>query len=140
MKLVVISYDPEKGSDVAVLDNELNKVVKLKALSVLENEWDPELGEFNVLRDELELEYPLPLSKEQYEILKNFKMRKEGKVVKVKLPYYVIVYPKYDYEGSPYVVHLISPYLEDAVKDLEDLVKQISTGIGQRPEEETSIE
>ncbi|ALU12111.1 hypothetical protein EYM_00445 [Ignicoccus islandicus DSM 13165] len=135
MKLVVISHDPDSGTNVVVLDNELNKVVKLKALTVLENEWNPDLGEFSVLRDNLELEYQLPLKKEQYEVLKNFNMRKEGKTVKVSIPYYVIMYPKYGYEGSPYVIYLISPYLEDAIEDLKALAQQASTGVAQEPQE-----
>ncbi|UXD22216.1 hypothetical protein IPA_02660 [Ignicoccus pacificus DSM 13166] len=135
MRLIMIRYDPEEGAQRFVIDNELEKVVREKAAHVIKEEWNPESGEFSVMMDYFEYEYPLPLKKEQYELFKNFNMRKEGKVVVVRVPYFVIMFPKYPYEGAPVVVYLITPFFEDRVDELMEFAKQVSSGINEMPEE-----
>jgi len=131
----MIKYDPDEGIQRFVIENELEKVVKEKTAFAAREEWNPESGEFSVIRDFFEYEYPLPLKKDQYELFKNFDMRKEGKIVVVKVPYYVITFPKYPYEGAPQVVYLITPLFEDRVEELMEFAKQISSEINEAPEE-----
>jgi Uncharacterized protein conserved in archaea len=61
LKVLVIRAERGKVVKDEVVEGELKDVVKSKALEAL-NEWSPETSDFIVLKDERELELPLPLS------------------------------------------------------------------------------
>ncbi len=126
--LALIKHDPEEGTKTVKVKGDLNNIVKQKVISVVRDEWDPEKKELMVFGDVMELEFNLPLTPEQYDVLSNFNMRKEGKVAVVELPYYVITYPKYSYPGAPQVVYMIVPYVdEEHLKEFEQMVRQMAT-------------
>ena len=135
MRLVLIKYDPDDGTSVVVIKGDMGEVVKQKAMAALRDEWKPESKEFMIMGDFTEVEYELPLTPEQYERLSKFEMRKEGKVAVVRLPYYVVTFPKYSYPTSPHVVYLIAPYLDDEkVTELKEMAKQVSEEVSKPPE------
>ncbi len=135
MKLVLVKYDPDEGAVAHVLKGDMGEIVRQKAIAALKDEWKPDTKDFMIMGDYVEFEYPLPLTPEQYDTLSKFEMRKEGKVAVVKVPYYVITFPKYAYPGAPQIVYLIAPYLDnEKVEELKVLAKQVSEEASRPPE------
>ncbi|ABU82220.1 Uncharacterized protein-like protein [Ignicoccus hospitalis KIN4/I] len=135
MRLVLVKYDPETGANAVVIKGDMNEVVRQKAIAALKDEWKPESKDFMIMGDFVEFEYELPLTPEQYEALSKYDMRKEGKVAVVKVPYFVITFPKYAYQGSPYVVYLVAPYLdEEKLEELKEMAEQVSEEASKPPE------
>lgn len=135
MKLVLVKYDPDGETSAVIIKGDMKEIVRQKAIAALKDEWKPESKDFMIMGDYVEFEYPLPLKPEQYDVLSKYEMRKEGKVAVVRVPYYVITFPKYAYTGAPQVVYLIAPYLDDEkVEELKVLAKQVSEEASRPPE------
>ncbi|NPA84873.1 MAG: DUF2286 domain-containing protein [Crenarchaeota archaeon] len=135
MKLVLVKYDPEGGADAVIIKGDMKEVVRQKAIAALKEEWKPDSKDFLIMGDYVEFEYPLPLKPDQYDMLSKYEMRKEGKKAVVRVPYYVITFPKYAYPNAPQVVYLVAPFLdEEKVEELKVLAKQVSEEASMPPE------
>ena len=128
MDLVLIRYDPDEGVKLFRVRGDMENIVKQKLLSVVRDEWEPDRKELMVFGDVIEMEFDLPLTPQMYDVLSKFNMRKEGKVAVAQIPYYVITFPKYSYPGSPQVVYMIVPYIdEERLEEFKQMVLQIAS-------------
>ncbi|MFP3239433.1 MAG: DUF2286 domain-containing protein [Caldivirga sp.] len=75
-----------------VINGKVNDVVRRVAAELL-REWDPERGDFMVLRDDRVIQVKLPLpSPELYDRLKNYNIRRSGDSAEATIPVYEIIY------------------------------------------------
>lgn len=75
-----------------VVEGDLATVVKGTASSLI-REWDPERGDFMVLKDDRTISIKLPLPSPQlYDTLKRFNLRRVGNEAEATIPVYEIIY------------------------------------------------
>lgn len=56
------------------------------------NEWNPEISDFAIVKDELTYRFKLPLNPKKYEVYSKFNLTKEGNEGSITLPTYIISY------------------------------------------------
>jgi Uncharacterized protein conserved in archaea len=131
LKVLVIRAERGKVVRDEVVEGELKDVVKGKALEAL-NEWSPETSDFIVLKDERELELPLPLKPELVDALRSIGSlsRTKDKAI-VRFPIYTISFENKMVSEDKYVeykVYLLAPYInEDLKTELEAEAQDITT-------------
>jgi hypothetical protein len=146
--LKVLTIRAERGKIIKseVVDGDLKDLVKRKAQEAM-NEWDPETSDFIVLKDNRELELPLPLKPELVDLFRSI-----GNISRTKdkaigsFPVYTISFENRMLGEDKYVeykIYLLAPYINDDVKtELEAEAQDITTekegpeGIEEEGEEE----
>ncbi|MDP8003355.1 MAG: DUF2286 domain-containing protein [Caldisphaera sp.] len=131
MKVLIIRA--EKGSIISseIKDGEIAKIVKNKSEDAMK-EWNPELSDFIVLKDEREVDFPLPLKPELVDIMRNIGSlsRTSDKAI-ARFPIYTISFENMMISEDNYVEHkiyLIAPYINDDIKiELEKEATEITT-------------
>lgn len=132
----VLSIRAERGKVVQseVVDGDLREVVKRKALEAM-NEWDPATSDFIVLKDDRELEFPLPLKPEIVDLFRDLGElgslgRTKDKAV-ARFPVYTISFENRMVSEDKYVeykIYLLAPYInEDVRTELEAEAQDITT-------------
>ncbi|MFP3309606.1 MAG: DUF2286 domain-containing protein [Acidilobus sp.] len=146
MKVLTIRAERGKIIKSEVVDGNLKDLVKRKAQEAM-NEWDPETSDFIVLKDNRELELPLPLKPELVDLFRSI-----GNISRTKdkaigsFPVYTISFENRMLSEDKYVeykIYLLAPYINDDVKtELEAEAQDITTekegpeGIEEEGEEE----
>jgi hypothetical protein len=146
--LKVLTIRAERGKIIKseVVDGDLKDLVKRKAQEAM-NEWNPETSDFIVLKDNRELELPLPLKPELVDLFRSI-----GNISRTKdkaigsFPVYTISFENRMLSEDKYVeykIYLLAPYINDDVKtELEAEAQDITTekegpeGIKEEGEEE----
>lgn len=146
MKVLTIRAERGKIIKSEVVDGDLKDLVKRKAQEAM-NEWNPETSDFIVLKDNRELELPLPLKPELVDLFRSI-----GNISRTKdkaigsFPVYTISFENRMLSEDKYVeykIYLLAPYINDDVKtELEAEAQDITTekegpeGIKEEGEEE----
>ncbi|MEM3833620.1 MAG: DUF2286 domain-containing protein [Thermoprotei archaeon] len=71
--------------------DDLNKNLK-QIVSQILNEWNPEISDFAIVRDEIIHRFKLPLNPKKYEIYSKFNLTKEGNEGLIAIPAYITSY------------------------------------------------
>ena len=133
-----------KIRDYAVASNEVVNgrvfdVVKKIAVNLL-NEWNPERGDFMILKDDrvIQLKLPLP-SPELYDRLKNYNIRRSGDSAEATIPVYEIIYSS-DWVGEGFKAEeavLVFPFISDEINAqiINDVINTLKTGEEEMGEE-----
>jgi len=131
-EIVVIVIENGEVRKIEKKSGELEDVVKDIARKELE-EWDVTSSDFVVLRDSYSLTLPLPLTKEQYEKLHKYGIKRRGNVAEVDLPIFEIS-REISFEGeegpSAGRVIVVAPYVNDDVtRDIANQVTEALKGV-----------
>lgn len=122
-----------------VRDKGLLELVRELAIDLINREWDPMQSDFIVLRDNMVLDFPLPMSKELFDRLKHLGPKRVGDRAEVVVPIFEIshcnrwdsdafaldeiiaVFPYIDEESTEYIINNIIESLKEKDVEYEDL-------------------
>ncbi len=131
MKVLVIRAERGKVVKDEVVEGDLKELVKRKATEAL-GEWDPENSDFIVLKDEREVELPLPLKPELVDLFRSIGSlsRTKDKAV-ARFPIYTISFENHMVSEDKYVeykIYMLAPYIDEDIKtELEAEAQDITT-------------
>lgn len=131
MKVLAIRAERGKVVQDEVVEGDLKEIVKRKAAEAL-SEWDPETSDFIVLRDEREIELPLPLKPELVDLFRSIGSlsRTKDKAI-ARFPIYTISFENRMVSEDKYVeykIYMLAPYIDEDIKtELEAEAQDITT-------------
>ena len=114
-----------------VVSGKVTDVVRRVAAELLK-EWDPERGDFMVLRDDRVIQVKLPLpSPELYDRLKNYNIRRSGDSAEATIPVYEIIYSG-DWVGGGFRAEeavLVFPFISSELNNqiISDIINTLRT-------------
>ena len=108
-----------------VKTDDFNMLIKNIAKQLIDK-WDIEESDFIITHENRTIYLELPISKEDYEKLKQYGLRREGKTAAIDIPLYEISYSN-SWEDNQIIVNMatfIAPYINERVeKELVEYVK-----------------
>ncbi len=128
-KIVIINAHSGNIKNKKLVEGDFEEVLKQEAKQLLEKEWIPSFSDFMVLKDSIDIELQLPLTKEQVAFYREYNLRKTGpKTAMASLPIYFIVYESLKISEDKYHdrgVTVVAPYgREEDIQLLEELLKE----------------
>ncbi len=131
MKVLTIRAERGRVVQDEVVDMDLRELVKRKAAEAL-SEWDPETSDFIVLKDEREVELPLPLKPELVDLFRSIGSLSRTKDKAIgRFPIYTISFENRMISEDKYVeykIYMLAPYIDDDIKaELEAEAQDITT-------------
>ncbi len=125
------------------LTGDLEEVVKEEAGRLLKEKWIPTFSDFMVLKETIDVELKLPLTTEQLNLYKKYKLRKTGPDTAVaSLPIYIIVYESLKLSEDEYHDRGVAAVTvfgrEEDLEQIEDLLVQTTMKPSMEQGEKTS--
>ncbi len=88
---LIIYVNEGKVANIEHKSGDLNQNLKPIVSQIL-NEWNPEISDFAIVKDELIHRFKLPLNPKKYEIYSKFNLTKEGNEGLITIPTYIVSY------------------------------------------------
>jgi hypothetical protein len=121
VKVLVVRAEMGRVVESRVLEGEFYEVVK-KYVSIASSEWDPEVSDFVVVRDDLNVDVEGSLEREVLEYLRSYGSLEESEgALRVRLPVYTISFDNRFVGEDSYVenkVYIIAPYVNEDLRVL----------------------
>lgn len=133
---VIVRIEQGKVVDKEVVKGEIKDVVRNFAKKLLD-EWDVETSDFIVLRDNYTISLKVPISKEIFEKLRKYNIRRVGDKAEAIIPIYEITYSnrwtEETFQTDKFIV--ILPYINDKITD--EVINAVIQTLSQEEEAET---
>ncbi len=92
-KIAIVEAYSGRILEKKIVEGDLEQTLKDVASELLNKKWMPTFSDFMVLRDTIEVELGLPLTKDEFNFYRKFQLRKvDAKKASASLPIYLIVY------------------------------------------------
>ena len=138
MKVVVLRVSQGRVVDRKVEDGDIYDRVKHYAAELIKS-WDPKVEDFIVVRDYVSVYFPVPITRELLDKIRNFQPRRVEDRVEVTIPVYQIVY-RSEWVGDNLSIGesvvLYPSISEDKDREIEEMVLRDVVGPGEEVVEE----